>query len=188
MSDPRGGTALVVGLGNPLMGDDGLGLAALERLHEAWRAPPTVTLLDGGTWGLNLLHTIEASGQVLFLDAIGAGRAPGTLAELEGPQLPRMLGLKLSPHQIDLREVLALLELRGTTPATMACLGLEPASIELRTGLSPEVAAGLDALVDSAAVRLLAWGHLLRRRVASGTPPLVHAGAGLTGDPSPRNY
>ena len=166
MNDPRGGTALVIGLGNPLMGDDGIGLAALERLRQGWRVPPTVALLDGGTWGLNLLHTIEASGQVLFLDAVRAGRRPGTLAELAGPELPRMLGLKLSPHQIDIREVLALLELRGTTPATLACLGLEPASDELRAGLSPEVADRLDALVGAAARRLRAWGHAVRRQPA----------------------
>jgi hydrogenase maturation protease len=166
MSDPRRGTALVIGLGNPLMGDDGIGLAALERLREGWRIPPTVALVDGGTWGLNLLHTIEASGQVLFLDAVRAGRKPGSLAELAGPELPRMLGLKLSPHQIDIREVLALLELRGTTPATLACLGLEPASVELRAGLSPEVADRLDALVSAAVQRLRAWGHAVRRHPA----------------------
>jgi hydrogenase maturation protease len=131
------------------------------------------------------MPTLEVSAQVLFLDAIRAGRTPGTLAELDGPELPRMLGLKLSPHQIDLREVLALLELRGTTPATMACLGLEPASIEMRTGLSPEVAAGLDALVDAAAVRLETWGHRLHRRAASGAPRVAEVGAGLPGDPLP---
>jgi hydrogenase maturation protease len=166
MSEPRPGIALVIGLGNPLMGDDGIGLAALERLREGWGLPPTVEPVDGGTWGLNLMHPIEAAGQVLFLDAVRAGRAPGTLAELEGPELPRMLGLKLSPHQIDLREVLALLELRGTAPATMTCLGLEPARLELGIGLSPEVAARLDVLVEAAARRLRAWGHVVRRRPA----------------------
>ena len=172
MSEPRPAGALVVGLGNPLMGDDGIGLAALERLRAGWRVPPTVELLDGGTWGINLMPTLESAGQVLFLDAIRAGRAAGTLAELNGPELPRMLGLKLSPHQIDLREVLALLELRGTTPATITCLGLEPASIELRSGLSPEAAAGLDALVQAAAARLEAWGHPVHREAASVSPGL----------------
>ena len=159
MSDPRPGTALVIGLGNPLMGDDGIGLAALDRLRDGWRLPPSVELIDGGTWGLTLMPSIESAGQVLLLDAVRAGREPGTLTALEGSELPRMLGLKLSPHQIDLREVLALLELRGTSPATMVCLGLEPASIEMRTGLSREVAGRLDALAASAAERLRVWGH-----------------------------
>jgi hydrogenase maturation protease len=165
MSEPVA-AALVIGLGNPLMGDDGIGLAALDRLRDGWRLPPSVELLDGGTWGLNLMPRIETASQVLFLDAVRAGRPPGTLAELTGPELPRMLGLKLSPHQIDLREVLALLDLRGTTPPTMACLGLEPASVEMRTALSPAVASRLDALADAAARRLGEWGHRLVRQPA----------------------
>ena len=156
----------MVGLGNPLRGDDGVGLAALARLREAWRLPPTVELLDGGTWGLNLLPAIESASQVLFLDAVRAGRLPGALAELTREELPRMLGLKLSPHQIGLQEVLALLQLRGATPPEMVCLGLEPASIELRHGLSPHLAARLDALAKAAARRLRAWGHPVRRRHA----------------------
>ena len=166
MSDvaPAAAAALVIGLGNPLMGDDGLGLAALERLGGDWSLPPGVTLVDGGTWGLNLLHRIEAEGQVLFLDAVHAGREPGALVQLDRHELPRMLGLKLSPHQIDLREVLALAELRGRLPPTLACLGLQPASVELRTGLSPPVAGRLDDLVAAAVARLRAWGHRSRRR------------------------
>ena len=164
MSDGPPGTALVVGLGSPLMGDDGIGLAALARLREAWSLPRTVELLDGGTWGLNLLPAIESAEQVLILDAVRAGRRPGTLAQLRREELPRMLGVKLSPHQIGLQEVLALLELRGAVPAEMACLGLEPASIELRHGLSPRVATRLDALATAAARRLRGWGHRVQRR------------------------
>ena len=157
-------TSLVVGLGSPLMGDDGIGLSALARLREAWSLPRTVELLDGGTWGLNLLHAIESAEQVLFLDAVRAGRRPGTVVELTREELPRMLGLKLSPHQIGLQEVFALLELRGAAPPEMVCLGLEPASIELRHGLSPLVTARLDALAAAAARRLRAWGHRVHRR------------------------
>ena len=77
-------SALVIGLGNPLMGDDGLGLAALERLAADWVLPPGVELVDGGTWGLNLLPLLEAADQVLFLDAVDVGKAPGEPVELTG--------------------------------------------------------------------------------------------------------
>jgi hydrogenase maturation protease len=161
MSEP----ALVIGLGNPLMGDDGLGLAALARLAADWVLPPEVQAIDGGTWGLNLLPQIEAADQVLFLDAVDAGKAPGEAVELSGADLPVVLGLKLSTHQIELREVLALLRLRGTLPSTMACLGLQPASVELRDGLSPVLEDRLDQLVTAAVARLRAWGHRLERPV-----------------------
>lgn len=163
MNDSGAGT-LVIGLGNPLMGDDGLGLAALGRLAAEWVMPPGVELLDGGTWGLNLLHRIEAARQVLFLDAVNAGKEPGEAVELGRDQLPLVLGLKLSPHQIDLREVLALAKLRGSVPSTMVCLGLQPASVEMRATLSPVLEDRLDDLVAAAAARLEAWGHPLRRR------------------------
>ena len=163
-------TALVIGLGNPLMGDDGLGLAALERLATDWLLPPSVGLVDGGTWGLNLLPQLEAADQVLFLDAVDVGEEAGQPVELTGDELPRLLGIKLSVHQIGLREVLALAQLRGTLPSTMACLGFQPASVEMRNGLSPVLQERVDQLVTRAVARLQAWGHPLRR---PGVP--VHA-------------
>ncbi|HJX86232.1 MAG TPA: hypothetical protein VJ277_01615, partial [Gemmatimonadales bacterium] len=83
---------------------------------------------------------------------------------------PLLLGIKLSVHQIDLREVLALAQLRGTLPSRMACLGLQPASVEMRNGISPVLQERMGELVTRAAARLQAWGHPLRR---PGVP--VHA-------------
>jgi hydrogenase maturation protease len=110
---------------------------------------------------------------VLFLDAVRAARRPGTLVRLERQDLPRTTGVKLSPHQVDLREVLAVLELRGTAPATMVCLGLEPASVELHAGLSPDVTGRLDGLVDAAARQLRSWGHALERVPRDDQSPAI---------------
>ena len=115
--------ALVLGLGDPIMGDDGLGLAALARLARDWDLPPSVSLVDGGTWGMNLLPQIETADQLILLDAIRAGTPPGTLVVIERDELPRYFSLKISPHQIDLREVLGLAELRGTLPAAAVAIG-----------------------------------------------------------------
>ncbi len=149
---------LVLGLGNPLMGDDGLGLRALARLRQEW-AVDGVELVDGGTWGMNLLPLIEDAPRVLLLDAIDVGAPPGTLVELERDQLPRLFARKLSPHEIDLREVLALAELRGTLRADIVALGLQPRDVELSTDLTPEVAAAMDALLERVVARLRAAGH-----------------------------
>jgi hydrogenase maturation protease len=149
---------LVLGLGNPIMADDGLGLVALERLRRGWRLPPSVRLADGGTWGMNLLPLIEDAERVLLLDAIDAGRPPGTPVELEREELPRFLAHKLSPHQIDLREVLALAELRGTLPPHMVAIGLQPGRVEMACGLRPELERGLDELLRAVVERLDRWG------------------------------
>lgn len=145
---------LVVGLGNPLMGDDGIGLAALERLAASGAVPRGVELVDGGTWGMNLLHLIESADVMILLDAIHTGAAPGTVNELEGDAVPRRLAHKLSPHQIDLGEVLALAALRGTLPPRLIAIGIEPAVVEMRTALSPQVAAALPRMLARVIERL----------------------------------
>lgn len=150
---------LVIGLGNPLMGDDGTGLAALERLQAEWRIPEAVELVDGGTWGMNLLPMIETARRVLFLDAIRTGRAPGSEVVLRDDEIPRALALKLSPHQIDLKDVLGVAALRGTTPEVTVAVGLEPGGIEMGDPISPPVAENLDRLVVMAVEQLRAWGH-----------------------------
>jgi hydrogenase maturation protease len=163
MSDPSRSQVLVIGLGNPIMGDDGLGIAALERLRESWALPQSVRLVDGGTWGMNLLPLVEDARELLFLDAIDRGRPAGELNVLEREDVPRVLGLKLSPHQIDLREVLALAELRRGLPARLVAMGLQPARVEMFDGLSPEVECRMDELLTAVVARLAQWGHIARR-------------------------
>lgn len=154
----RSKSTVVIGLGNPLMGDDGAGLAALAVLRDAW-VLDGVELVDGGTWGMSLLPAIEDADRVLFVDAIVAGGAPGDVAVLERERLPIYFTRKLSPHQTDLRDVLAAAELRGTLPAESVAVGVEPAVVALGTELSAEVSGAIDALVAAAIGRLRLWGH-----------------------------
>jgi hydrogenase maturation protease len=153
-----GGT-VVIGLGSPLMRDDGLGLLALEMLRRDRGFDPPPLLVDGGTWGMNLLPVIESAERLLLVDAIRAGASPGEVVVIEREALPRGLGIKLSPHQIDLQEVLALAELRGGLPREAVAIGLEPERVELGVGVSPAVERGLGALLEGITARLLAWGH-----------------------------
>ena len=161
MADSPGPT-LVIGCGNMLGADDGVGLAALERLRDQYAMPPEVRLEDGGTWGLNLLPLIEDAGRLLLVDAINTGATAGTLTVLERDRLPMYFSQKVSPHQIDLREVLALAEFRGTLPLETAALGLQPERIEMSTELSPSVAGRVDELVRAVVDRLRSWGHEVR--------------------------
>lgn len=158
MSTSKGMT-VVIGLGNPLMTDDGLGLAALERLREAYAIPPDVELVDGGTWGMNLLPVIEDAASVILVDAIDTGASPGTAARIERGRLPRYLATKISPHQVDLRDVIALAELRGTLPERTVALGLQPARVELGNSLSDLLRCRLDDLVALVAQELTHQGH-----------------------------
>jgi hydrogenase maturation protease len=156
----------VIGLGNPLMGDDGLGLAVLERLRDEWEVPVAVELVDGGTWGMNLLPLIEAAARVILIDAIRTGASAGTVVVVERERLPRYLAHKLSPHQIDLKEVLALTELRGTLPERIVAIGAEPGDVVLSTALTPPLMDAVEPVVLAVVARLAEWGHECRRRLA----------------------
>ena len=103
---------------------------------------------------MSLLPTIEDAGRVLLLDAVRTGDPPGTLHEVERDALPRYLAAKLSPHQVDLRDVLALAELRGTLPADTVAIGLEPARVEMSNELSDVLRVRLDAVVEAAEASL----------------------------------
>lgn len=158
MSIDTADRTVVIGLGNPLLGDDGLGLAALQRLRAEWSLPDSVELVDGGIWGMRLLPDIEAADRLVLVDAIDVGAAPGTLQVLERDEIPRYLETKFSPHQVDLRDVLALAELRGTLPQHTVAIGLQPAAVEWSEEMSREVRSGLDAVVQAVVRRLEGWG------------------------------
>ena len=159
LAAPDGPPTLVVGFGNPLMTDDGIGLAALERLRERWPPPAEVELLDGGTWGLFLLPRFEDATRILLLDAIDAGQEPGTVVELSGAAIPRAWSGGLSPHQVGVRDLVALATLRGTLPVDLVAMGIQPMRVRMGTALSDVAAAALDELVDRAIGRLEGWGH-----------------------------
>ncbi|MDX1661137.1 MAG: hydrogenase maturation protease [Gemmatimonadota bacterium] len=157
-----GGPTLVVGLGNPLMTDDGIGLAALERLRARWRPPAEsgVEYVDGGTWGLFLLPEIERAGAVIFLDAIQAGEEPGAVIELSRDEIPAALSVTgLSVHQLALADLIALASLRGTLPERTAAIGIQPLYMRMGTEVTPEAEAALDDVVERTLARLAAWGH-----------------------------
>ena len=155
---------VVIGLGNPLMGDDGIGLALLARLTDGWDVEPAAMLVDGGTWGMNLLPTIEDAGRLILLDAINVGAAPGTVVELARHQIPRFLATKISPHQVDLRDVLAVAELRRTLPEDTIAIGLQPAVVALSEMLTPVVRDRVDEAVAAVVGALELRGHRCTRR------------------------
>ncbi|WP_242395074.1 hydrogenase maturation protease [Anaeromyxobacter oryzisoli] len=149
---------LVLGLGNVLCGDDGLGVQAVARLAHARGLPRGVRLEDGGVLGLALLPTLEAARRAIIVDAVRCARPAGALVALEGEDVVPALRERLSPHEVGVWDLLWAARLRGRAPERLAILGLVPASLELGVGLSPVVEAALPALVDAVVTTARAWG------------------------------
>jgi len=149
---------LVLGIGNLIMTDDGVGVRVAQRLRDEFRFPPGVTVMDGGTLGLDLLPRLEGVERLLIVDALETGGPPGTVQRLEGEELPVALRTKLSPHQMGLQDLLAVAELQGCCPREMVLWGVQPACIEMGLDLSAPVAAQVDTLIGCALEELAAWG------------------------------
>lgn len=138
----RAGT-LVLGLGNILLSDEGVGVRAVEALVEQVPLPPDVEVLDGGTSGMDLLDQIAGRARLIVVDAVRTGRPPASVVRLAGDEVPAFFSAKLSPHQLGLSDVLAVLRLMDAAPAEITVIGVEPVSLDLGLDLSPAVAASL---------------------------------------------
>lgn len=155
---------VVLGIGNILLSDEGVGVRALELLHATWELPAGVSLIDGGTSAMELLDELENVDLLIVLDAVRAGRAPGNLIHLTGDKVPVFFRTKLSPHQIGLADVLASLDLLGTPPRETVIFGVEPLCLETGLELSEPVAAGLPEMAHRVVDELGARGVTLRPR------------------------
>ena len=142
-------TCVVLGLGNTLHSDDGVGPQALEKLRSDPRVPADVSLIEGGTLGLELLTYIWDCSYLLVLDAVDVGQPPGTLVRMSSQELQTLPG-KGSVHQLGLADLLVALRILANRTPEVVLLGVQPASIEWGTELSPAVAAVLPAMADAA--------------------------------------
>ncbi len=154
---------LVLGLGNLLMSDDSIGVRAVQRLQQDFRVPEGVTIVDGGTLGLDLLPYIEEADELLIIDALEMRAEPGSLFRLEGDEVPRAFASKLSVHQMGLQDLLAVAELQGYAPQKLVVHGIQAGSIEMKLDLSPPVAAAMDDLLDAVVNELLDWGVAIEK-------------------------
>jgi hydrogenase maturation protease len=150
---------LVLGLGNVLLGDDGLGAAALARIERGYRIPPGVRLEDGGTLGLSLLGLLAESHRVILVDAVRTGSPPGTLVRIDGEDVMDAVRDRLSPHQIGVADLLDAARLIDCYPTTVTLLGLAPESIDLSVVRSNAVDASLDELVEAIVREVQSLGY-----------------------------
>jgi hydrogenase maturation protease len=155
---PAPATCVVLGLGNTLHSDDGIGPQAIERLRNDPRMPADVALIEGGTLGLELLTYVWDCSYLLVLDAVDVGQPPGTLLRMSSQEVQALPG-KGSVHQLGVADLLVAVRVLASRTPEVVLLGVQPASTEWGTELSPAVAAVLPALADAAIAELNCRPH-----------------------------
>lgn len=147
---------VVVGLGNLVHSDDGVGVHAIHQLQRDPRVPPGVVLIDGGTQGLALLPHLSGFARLLVLDAIDAGQPPGTVIRLTGKACESLPG-KPSVHQLGFADMMIAFRLLGDEPEEVVLLGVQPGSTEWSADLTQPVRETLNQLADLVIAQLRAW-------------------------------
>jgi len=138
----------ILGIGNVLMGDDGLGPYAIQIMESRYDFPAHVELVDGGTPGLDFLPYISHTRSVMVLDTVSSKGTPGEIkiyrdGEIIGSAPPP----RMTPHQPGLRESLMATELTDASPEEMVLIGVVPETIEQGTTLSAPVQAAVEDVI-----------------------------------------
>jgi hydrogenase maturation protease len=149
---------LVLGVGNSLLTDDGVGVHAAARLRLETPMPPDVTILDAGTLSFSLLPALEQSDALIAIDAARGGGEPGEVRVREGDEVERFLQRSgRSVHEVGLSDLLDMARLSGQLPGRRVLIGVEPQVIDWGLGLSAPVAAALPRCVDLAVEFIGRW-------------------------------
>jgi hydrogenase maturation protease len=146
----------LLGLGNLMRTDDAVGMLTLRRLKECGRLPDEIRVIEGGTLGLDLLDSLRGISHLLAFDAVDTGVAPGTLLKYEGDEIDN-LPVSKSVHLLGFSDLMGALRLIDAAPAEVVLLGVQPASTDWGTDLTPEVDLALQGLMQSALEQLSRW-------------------------------
>lgn len=161
----------LIGLGNILMRDEGVGVHAVKAVEERYQVPPELDIVDGGTAGLDLLPFLEGRDRVLFVDAVDFGEEPGFIGVLKNEAIPQAFGKsKGSLHHLGLAEVLATARLLDALPQEVCLIGIQPQSLEVGLELTAVLENKLEILVAQIIATFREWGIPLVLRTPSLSP------------------
>ncbi len=154
--------AVVLGVGNILLSDEGIGVHAVNALAARYEIPAEVEVVDGGTSAMDCLDRIAGADLLLIADCVRSGQKPGSVVRFGDGELQAFFRTKISPHQVGLSDVLATLVLHGLSPARTVLIGAEPKSLALGLEPTPELTAVLPSLVEALTAELAASGFTLQ--------------------------
>jgi hydrogenase maturation protease len=157
---------LVLGVGNILYTDEGVGVRCVEKLEREYEFSDNVTLMDGGTLGMRLMDALLNCDLAIVLDAVLGGHDPGTVYRCTGDDLRKSLAFKDSMHQTDLVDTLIYCGILGNRPEAVV-LGIEPKDYNtMCVDISETLAGRLDDFAKHALEEIAAAGGTFKPRQA----------------------
>lgn len=147
----------IIGLGNILLRDEGVGVHVINTIKQRYTFSPDVEIIDGGTMGLDLLPIFEGRDKVLIVDAVDFGKDPGYIGIIENDGIPSVLNSKLSVHHIGLSDVLFAAKLMGISPPEIYLIGIQPKSLDVGLDMTDEINGKIEMLIDAIIGKLKEW-------------------------------
>ncbi len=150
---------LILGLGNTLLGDEGVGVHSVRYLREACPELEDVDLVDGGTLSFTLAGPIAEAINLIVIDAAQLDSAPGTLRCYEGADMDRFVRDKAmrSAHEVSLSALLSMAQLSEELPRRRALIGIQPQRMDWSENLTDPVRKALPAVCEQVRELLLRW-------------------------------
>lgn len=149
---------LILGLGNVLLQDEGVGVHVVKQLDASYKFDPPVDLIDGGTAGLDLLPEFDDRERVIIVDAVDFDQEPGYIGLIEGADILTRLQTKLSIHHLGLADILSAARLLDKTPEHLLLVGVQPQSMEPKLELTTAVISVVPRVIEAVLYRLKEWG------------------------------
>jgi hydrogenase maturation protease len=140
---------VVIGLGNPLMSDEGAGVRVVQRLLDSADRFPSVDFADAGTGGMSILHLIRGRDKAIFIDCARMGEEPGTIRKFTPQEIKSTKALAhQSLHEADLIRIIDLAGQLGQCPAEIVIFGIEPEVVGSGIELSETLASKFEHYVS----------------------------------------
>jgi len=150
---------LVLGIGNTLLGDEGVGVHAVHALEARLGSPEDVEFLDGGTLSFTLAGPIETNDQLIVIDAAQLNEPAGTVQVFEGEEMDRFLGrhAKRSVHEVGLLDLMTIAKLTDALPQRRALIAVQPEYLDWADAPTPVVAAAIPRVCEIASQLIERW-------------------------------
>jgi hydrogenase maturation protease len=147
----------ILGLGNILLQDEGIGVHIVNKLEQNYTFDPTIKIIDGGTSGLDLLHQFEENDKIIIIDAVDFNQKPGFIQCLANDEISKLFTEKISSHQSGLKDILGAVKLLQNEPSQLYLIGIQPATVETGLKLSDEISNNINKILNNVFAKLKEW-------------------------------